>query len=78
MSDLRIACELQGWILIEKDSSEKMHNVTQWKSGKQAKIYDGILTLEEFNLRFIFANSANDDLWIETLGGSSFSLYLES
>ena len=39
MSDLRIACELQGWILIEKDSSEKMHNVTQWKSGKQAKIY---------------------------------------
>lgn len=59
MSDLRIACELQGWILIEKDSSEKMHNVTQWKSGKQAKIYDGILTLEEFNLRFIFANSAN-------------------
>ena len=36
-----------------------MHNVTQWKSGKQAKIYDGILTLEEFNLRFIFANSAN-------------------
>ena len=59
MSDLRIACELQGWILIEKDSSEKMHNVTQWKSGKQAKIYDGILTSEEFNLRFIFANSAN-------------------